>query len=115
MCLLLHVCVWVSSCKDALNSLFCTCTTMCIIEHVFSTCGGQAELLVAVVLAVVLAVAQEAAVHTAAVPTLEARLRAHQGVTCWDGGQRSTVGSGRVTQKDFSGQSNSVGEAAGYL
>lgn len=44
-------------------------------------CCSQAKLLVAVVLAVVLAVTQEAAVHTAAVSTLEASLGAHQRVT----------------------------------
>lgn len=47
-----------------------------------SFCCSQAKLLIAVVLTVVLAVTQEAAVNTAAVSTLEASLRAHQWVTC---------------------------------
>lgn len=45
-------------------------------------CCGEAELLIAVVLTVVLAIAQEAAVHTTPVSALESGLRAHQGVTC---------------------------------
>lgn len=47
-----------------------------------SFCSRQAEFLIAVVLTVVLSIAQEAAVHTAAVSTLEASLRAHQRVAC---------------------------------
>lgn len=47
-----------------------------------SFCSSQAQFLVAVVLTVVLAVAQEAAVYTAAVSTLEASLRTHQRVAC---------------------------------
>lgn len=64
------------TCADAVDPLTCCC---------------QAELFIAVVLTVVLSVAQEAAVHTAPVPTLEASLRAHQGVTCCNGGQESTT------------------------
>lgn len=48
----------------------------------WSLCSGEAELLVAVVLTVVLAVTQEAPVHTAPVSTLEPDLRAHQRVPC---------------------------------
>lgn len=48
----------------------------------FLTGCRQAQLLVAVVLAVVLAVAQEAAVNTVPVSTLEATFQAQERVAC---------------------------------
>lgn len=48
----------------------------------WSLCCGEAELLVAVVLTVVLAIAQKTAVHTASVSALETGLCAHKRVPC---------------------------------